>query len=133
MEQKRVGGGKSERVQRVRQVSSKPTQAPPKRIKVGYLDIRVDSSPQAVLRSYINDSEVVFGRYDERQGVITLSTDAHPAVVRETLVHEILHAIIKQFAPPMEDDEEERMVRYLSAPLYATISQNKELVKFLMS
>lgn len=115
----------------IRQTNSKTTKTPPKRIKIGYLDVTIDSTSEGLLFSFNRHDEVVFGRYEERTATIFLSTDAHPDVVKETLVHEIVHAIIRQSALSFETEEEERIVRSISPLIYSTLKDNKNLLNYL--
>lgn len=133
MERARVRGGKKEVGARVRQTNSEAKAQVPAEASVGYLTVRIETSPDAVLRAFAEHNEVLYGRYDERTATIMVDTNCHLDVLKETLVHELLHAIIKQTNSTMSDDDEESLVRSLSPLLYGVLKNNPQLVDYLMT
>ena len=69
------------------------------------------------------DDVRVYGDVDERACVINLDIDASPEVIRDSILHEILHAILLMY-----DKDDEELVRLLSPMLLAVIRDNPKLM-----
>lgn len=104
---------------------------PPRQIEVGYLEVEVQTEPDAVTRTIYNSGTPVFGTYDERTGIIVLDTTTPMRIQQESLLHEILHAIFKQTGLQFEEDKEEAVVRSLSPFLLMLLRNNLKLVAWL--
>lgn len=72
------------------------------------------------------DDERVYGEVDERTCTINLDIDASQEIVKDAIVHEIIHAILMMYS---RDDEE--LVRILSPMVLQVIRDNPQLVAFL--
>lgn len=64
---------------------------------------------------------------------IVLQPDVADMVLRETLLHEILHAVLFNtgLSDRMTDKAEEHMVRALSPALFSLLRENPDLVRYL--
>jgi hypothetical protein len=69
------------------------------------------------------DDERVYGETDERTATINLDIDASPEVIRDAIVHEILHAILMMY-----DKDDEDLVRLLAPMLLQVIRDNPKLM-----
>jgi hypothetical protein len=104
---------------------------PPRQVEVGYLEVQVETEPDALARSVYNTGSSVFGTYDERTGTVVLDTTVPLRVQQESLVHELLHAVVKQTGLQWEEDKEEAVVRTLSPFILMLIRNNPGLIKWL--
>lgn len=79
----------------------------------------------------------LFGRTDNRHSTIMVSSRQSGASARDTLLHEVLHAILWCSAAgrmlPLGDEDEERLVRLLTPWLLAVIRDNPELIDYLIA
>jgi len=73
----------------------------------------------------------VFGTYDERTGTITLDVTVPLRVQQESLMHELLHAIIKQTGLQWEEEKEETVIRTLSPFILMMLRDNPDFVAWL--
>ena len=106
----------------------------PTRIRVLHRTIPIRWSPAAINRASREEGEPLHGVY--RSGEILISPD-QPDIERETLLHEILHALIDQTAlasdgGPLSGDNEEQVVRTLSPLLFHTLRNNTALTRWLI-
>jgi Zn-dependent peptidase ImmA (M78 family) len=97
-----------------------------KRIKVGCFtyDIVV-----AQVRASDNHGET-----DRSNKEIFLSDCGNIEVVKETLLHELLHALLEdaqEFGIFADDNHEERLIRLLSPKLMSVMLDNPKLVEYL--
>ena len=73
---------------------------------------------------YWNKDDVrVYGEVDERACTINLDVDASPEVVRDSIVHEIIHAILMMY-----DKDDEELVRLLAPMLLQVMRDNPRLM-----
>jgi hypothetical protein len=87
----------------------------PQYLKVGPFNYKVE-----LHEGYWNkDDERVYGELDERQCTINIDIDASPEVIRESLLHEVLHAILVMYE---KDDEE--LVRILTPMILMVLRDN---------
>lgn len=70
------------------------------------------------------DNQGCFGIVDNIATVIELKKDNPPQKQAETLLHEILHAILFQFDVELEDDKEEKVVKALAKGLHQVVKDN---------
>lgn len=104
----------------------------PDDVKVGPHTYRVVSG---------NDAEVeakdfcgsVYGYTDTRTCTVFISQRQAYTQSQETLLHEVLHAIldVTGHAHELEDEDEEILVRRLSPALLVVLQQNPALVEYL--
>ena len=73
---------------------------------------------------YWNKDDVrVYGEMDERTATINLDVDASPEIIRDAIIHEVLHAILAMY-----DKDDEDLVRLLSPMLLQVLRDNPKLV-----
>jgi hypothetical protein len=65
----------------------------------------------------------VYGEVDERTATINLDVDASPEVIRDAILHEIIHAILLMY-----DKDDEDLVRLLTPMLLGVIRDNPRLM-----
>lgn len=91
----------------------------PRYVKVGPYRIDIEQH-----EAYFNqDDERVYGEYDERTSTINLDVDASADMIRDALLHEILHVILSMY-----DKDDETLVRLVSPMLLQVIKENPRLV-----
>jgi|TARA_R110000787_G_scaffold267595_1_gene373957 hypothetical protein len=100
---------------------------PPKKIKVGAYKFKVVTWD----RPMCHDKDA-FGQFLPRQGQIALAPDLYPALLLDTLIHEINHAIY--FVYNIHDkDEEERTVHTISSGWTQVFMDNPKLLNFIQN
>jgi len=80
-----------------------------------------------------NDDGYVYGRTKHAQAAIQLHNDQHPSCARDTLLHEILHAILGYSPLTLRHDEEEQIVRSIAPWLLTTLRDNPSLIEYLLA
>ena len=103
----------------------------PLKFKSGFFTWKIIWSEEAV-------SEM-FGKTDEVNKTITMYKHSNKQAERETLFHELLHAVGAEFYESIfnfeqdkkEIDKEENLVRILSPLLMQVLSDNKDLARYL--
>ena len=91
----------------------------PRYVKVGPYRIVIEQH-----EGYFNQNdERVYGEYDERTLTINLDIDASADMIRDALLHEILHVILSMY-----DRDDETLVRLLSPMLLQVIKDNARLM-----
>jgi len=107
----------------------------PSRIAVGPFTLKVDTSKKAQERIDRDNDGPLYGMWDGRQATILLSTRSAETITRETLLHELLHAIIELSGAAAvhikDSDEEEGIVRALTPMLLDTLRRNPRLIEYL--
>lgn len=74
-----------------------------------------------------------FGRTDVRWSIIALSSDQHVDQMRDSLLHEVLHAIVFTYGIQMGSEEnQEAIVKTLTPALLDVLRSNPELVDQLL-
>ena len=106
----------------------------PTKIRILHRTIPIRWSPSAINRASREEGEPLHGVY--RSGEILISPDTND-VEKETLLHEILHALIDQTAlasdgGPLNGDSEEQVIRTLSPLLLHTLRNNQALTRWLL-
>ena len=105
----------------------------PTKIKLGYQDIAVQGFTTGFKTS---EAEDVFGDYCDRTGVIRIQKGMDKKTEAATLLHEILHAIVKSSGltndgqPLKEDAAEEMAVDVLSNGLASVFRDNPKLLEY---
>lgn len=77
------------------------------------------------------DIEGLFGRCDNAKAVITVCEDQDAHSAKDTLLHEIMHAVLHQQGYDNPYKEEERYVRPLATGILTVLLENPALVKYL--
>jgi len=100
--------------------------AVPKKIKIGHYIFDVCN-----MTKDLRKHGEVFGVCDQTKQKIHIDVTATPAVLRDTLLHEIMHGVYWMFN--LEDEnKEEKIVSSLATGLLAVFRDNPEVAKFLM-
>ena len=75
----------------------------------------------------------LFGMTTHGHLEIVLQPDVADTVLRETMLHEVLHAVLFNtgLSDRMTDKAEEHLVRALSPALFALLRENPDLVRYL--
>lgn len=106
---------------------------PPKTVQVGPHPYRIKFDD-----TRCNDIECR-GQTDADQLQIILNSKLPTSMVRETVLHELLHACLDVQGvnvgdkPLLDDDEHERLVRGLSPILLDVLRRNRDLAAFLLA
>jgi hypothetical protein len=108
---------------------------PPKSINIGgyVYSVTVDEALANVV-ALDNGEGRVLGATRYRHQSIVLDPDQHPQQLRDTLLHEVLHALndtAYALGDPRTPIEEETILR-LTPPLLTLLRDNPKLVEFLV-
>ncbi len=91
----------------------------PGRIKIGPFIYTVEFHD-----GYFNkDDERVYGEVDERTSTINIDSDASPDMIKDAVLHEIIHAILMMY-----EKDDEALVRCLTPMLLGVIKDNPKLM-----
>lgn len=112
------------------------TVKPPGKVKVGHLTYAVEVSAKRC-----SDADVMYGQSDMRTAEIILNPAQCDGQLRDTTLHEVLHALMDQMgvqkggdkALLATTDDEERMVHALAPLLLGVLRDNPDLVAFLVA
>lgn len=86
----------------------------------------------ALIALAANEAELILGNCDTKACVITLDPSAAKSQVRETLIHEVLHAVTALTAIAGDLGEvEESVVTRLAPALLEVLRKNPDLVDYL--
>lgn len=114
-----------------------PGPRPPRRLAIGPFTVRVDQSRAAQDRIERDSDGPLYGMWDGKNARILLTAKAADTIVRETLLHELLHTILELSGAShvhiKDKDEEEGIVRSLTPMLLDTLRRNPRLVTYLLS
>lgn len=77
----------------------------------------------------LDDSD---GKCDLTQCTIYIRESSHPTIQRETLLHEIQHAIAWMLGDPINLTQQEKMFRPGSPALLDVLRVNNDLVEYLL-
>lgn len=98
----------------------------PKVIKIGLHSYRVKPG-------VIDDSRgFLFGRTTSRATLIEVDHTVAASQIRDTVLHEVLHAVINDFPHELDNDAEEALVRGLAPGVLAVLRDNPQLIAFLL-
>jgi len=90
----------------------------PTDVKIGPYRIVIEQH-----EGYWNKDDIrVYGEFDERTSTINLDVDVSADVMRETLLHEILHVILGMY-----ERDDETLVRVLSPMLLQVLRDNPKI------
>lgn len=106
---------------------------PPRHVKVGAYRYELVVSAAEIARANRHDGELRLGLTDHRGLRIYVCDDAAELVVKETTLHELLHACFAASGLQMGagGEEEERVVAALSPVLFGALRANEGLVSWL--
>lgn len=91
----------------------------PRYLRIGPFNYVVETH-----EGYWNKDDIrVYGEVDERASTINLDVDASADVIRDSIVHEILHAILLMY-----DKDDEDLVRLLAPMLLQVMRDNPKLM-----
>lgn len=104
---------------------------PPSALRIGPYRYSVKADASVQKRVEHEDGHGLYGLH--RPHELTIYVDPTPAedMVRETLLHEVLHAILLAYR--MGRDEEENLVAFLSPALLDCLRRNPKLAEYLLS
>lgn len=107
---------------------------PPKHVQVGPFRYRLVLDRAAIDRISAAEGDRHQGLSDTDRLVVTVDPDLHPQIVRETVVHELLHCCFSLIgaSDALSHDAEESVVRRLAPVLYGALRANKGLVSWLV-
>jgi hypothetical protein len=108
---------------------------PPRHVTVGPYRYQLVVSAAEIARANRVDAELRLGMTDHRHLRILVCDDAADLIVKETTLHEVLHACFAAsgLSTPAGGDEEERVVAALSPVLFGALRANEGLVSWLTS
>jgi hypothetical protein len=105
----------------------------PTKIQVGPHPYRIVYSDSRVVR-LSDDTDASYGECDTKQALITVDPSCSPSMLRDTVIHELLHAAMSLIGvgedPGIDRDAEERIVLRLS-PVLLQLVRDKRLVAWL--
>lgn len=97
---------------------------PPKRIVIGnhVFKVRLGSIRSGAL----------LGQTTHRKTLIKVDGSCSASQVRDTVLHEVLHAVINDGPNDLDPDVEERIVRVIAPALLGVLRNNPQLLEFLL-
>ena len=105
----------------------------PKKLRLLSTDIPINWSAERIAEASRKEGEPLYGLYHDGEIII----DPGVRHVRDTLLHEALHALIAQTGlsespGPLHGESEEQVVRALTPLLLHLLVENPRLVEFLV-
>jgi len=97
-----------------------------KNIKIGYRDYKIKN-----LDSIVSRCNEINGQFLASDGVIALSSTEDNISHANTLIHEVLHAIIYQWGIDLDDKEEEKICNTIANGLTTVFIDNPSLLSYL--
>ena len=97
----------------------------PDKIKVGYRDYKLEEWKQTVASA--NEAH---GQFFSKEGVIGYTVEEKGVSHANTILHEIMHAIIYQWNIELGEKEEEHLVNALSNGLTTVFVDNPKLIDY---
>ena len=98
----------------------------PEKIKIGYKEYRLEKWKQTVASA--NEAQ---GQFFAKEGVIGYTAEEKGVSHANTLIHELLHAIVYQWNMELEEKDEEKLVNGLANGLTTIFVDNPKLMDFL--
>ena len=98
----------------------------PDKIKIGYRDYKLEEWKQTVASA--NEAQ---GQFFAKEGIIGYTAEEKGVSHANTLLHEILHAIVYQWNLELEEKEEEKLVNSLTNGLTTVFVDNPKLMDYL--
>jgi hypothetical protein len=96
---------------------------PPHSVRIGAVRYSIEMVDRAMLGDHGR-----LGDCNPNTATIRVADSRPPAVIAETLIHEVLHAVMDDAGMDMDKDDEERLVSGLSPRLAALIADNPALM-----
>ena len=98
----------------------------PEKIKVGYRSYKLEEWKQTVASA--NEAQ---GQFFSKEGVIGYTADEKGVSHANTLIHEILHAIVYQWNMELDEKTEEHIVNGITNGLTTVLVDNPKLIDYL--
>ena len=98
----------------------------PEKIKVGYRSYKLEEWKQTVASA--NEAQ---GQFFSKEGVIGYTADEKGVSHANTLIHEILHAIVYQWNMELDEKTEEHVVNGITNGLTTVLVDNPKLIDYL--
>ena len=98
----------------------------PDKIKIGYRDYKLEEWKQTVASA--NEAT---GQFFSKEGVIGYAKDENGVAHANTIIHELIHAIVYQWNIELEDKVEETVATTLSNGLTTIFVDNPKLLDYL--
>ena len=98
----------------------------PDKIKIGYRDYKLEEWKQTVASA--NEAQ---GQFFSKEGVIGYTADEKGVSHANTLIHEILHAIVYQWNMELDEKAEEHIVNGITNGLTTVLVDNPKLIDYL--
>ena len=98
----------------------------PDKIKVGYKEYKLEEWKQTVASA--NEAQ---GQFFSKEGIIGYVTTEKGVSHANTILHEVMHAIIYQWNIELGEKEEEHLVNALSNGLTTVFVDNPKLMDYL--
>ena len=105
----------------------------PDKIKIGWKDVKIEK----VKTSFIKNNSDYWGQYIARESKIEIQEEAKGIDLANTLLHEIIHAIVyhsslnSEGGPLKDGDEEEQAVNSMTNSLMGVFKDNPWLLDTL--
>ena len=98
----------------------------PDKIKIGYRSYKLEEWKQTVASA--NEAQ---GQFFSKEGVIGYTADEKGVSHANTLIHEILHAIVYQWNMELDEKAEEHIVNGITNGLTTVLVDNPKLIDYL--
>ena len=98
----------------------------PEKIKIGYKNYKLEEWNQTVASA--NEAQ---GQFFSIEGVIVYTADEKGVSHANTLIHEILHAIVYQWNMELDEKTEEHIVNGITNGLTTVLVDNPKLIDYL--
>lgn len=95
-----------------------------RKIKIGAIDFEVIREP----KQFVDDGTAVDGAIKYDKGTIQVWTGASKDYANQTLCHEIIHGIIRQFNVPIPEEDNEKITEALGKGLHQVLKDNKNIL-----
>lgn len=96
---------------------------PPSRVKLLASDLDI-----VMVSNLTEGNHTAFGIYDDKTSTISVLDGCSKSATQDTIVHEIIHAILQAY-----ELDSEKIVRVLTPGILSIIRENPDLVKYLQS
>ena len=97
----------------------------PPHAKVGHRKYRIEELPHGTA-----DHSQKYGDCNHAEGLIRVATSYGMEMTRDTLLHEVLHAVYREYGL-QDEDKEERTVATLATGITQTMCDSPELRQWL--
>jgi len=96
-------------------------------IKIGTFDYKLRETNKPLLMEHIECGGII--NYDNL--TIDIKKDLEQQRKSQTILHEVFHAIIKEYDIDIEEIDEEYLVDILGTAMFQIIKDNKKLIKYI--